>query len=223
MREEPARLAGVERDRRRRQRLERRLARPPRGARPRGRAIVPDRCQPRLRAGGEPRCTATVDGVPPRLQSGPAPATPTPAAKLVAARLQAAPTSPSAGPRILEPSGAVYPSARAFPSIGDAAGHALFGMFMPQNPFSRRYRLAGFLIARTAVATSTGSRGPASRSAAWRSRASAASTRATSCTSRTSTSAGGCDAPDGACRLPRRRRGRPHRRRLGPRATHIGC
>jgi N-acetylglucosaminyl-diphospho-decaprenol L-rhamnosyltransferase len=46
------------------------------------------------------------------------------------------------GPQILQLDGAIYPSGRAFPSFVDAAGHALFGMFAPQNRFSRRYRLA---------------------------------------------------------------------------------
>lgn len=44
------------------------------------------------------------------------------------------------GPRILEPSGADYPSARRFPSMRDAAGHALLALVWPDNPFSRRYR-----------------------------------------------------------------------------------
>jgi N-acetylglucosaminyl-diphospho-decaprenol L-rhamnosyltransferase len=44
------------------------------------------------------------------------------------------------GPRILTPDGAVYPSARRFPSPVDAAGHALLGLLRPDNRFSRRYR-----------------------------------------------------------------------------------
>ncbi len=44
------------------------------------------------------------------------------------------------GPRILDASGAVYPSVRRFPSMTDAAGHALLALFWPDNPFSRRYR-----------------------------------------------------------------------------------
>ena len=43
------------------------------------------------------------------------------------------------GPRIFDESGAVYPSVRNFPSITDAAGHALLAMFNPQNPFTLRY------------------------------------------------------------------------------------
>lgn len=44
------------------------------------------------------------------------------------------------GPRIVDASGAVYPSVRRFPSVADAAGHALLALFWPGNPFSRRYR-----------------------------------------------------------------------------------
>ena len=46
-----------------------------------------------------------------------------------------------AGPRILEPDGSRYPSARAFPSWADAAGHALLGAALPGNRFTRRYRM----------------------------------------------------------------------------------
>ncbi|HUY07567.1 MAG TPA: glycosyltransferase family 2 protein [Acidimicrobiales bacterium] len=46
------------------------------------------------------------------------------------------------GPRIFETNGQVYPSARSFPSITDAFGHALLSMFWPHNRFSRRYRFA---------------------------------------------------------------------------------
>ena len=44
------------------------------------------------------------------------------------------------GPLIREPSGARYPSARRFPSMVDAAGHALFGIFAPENRFTRNYQ-----------------------------------------------------------------------------------
>jgi N-acetylglucosaminyl-diphospho-decaprenol L-rhamnosyltransferase len=44
------------------------------------------------------------------------------------------------GPRILTSEGAVYPSARRFPSMAQATGHALLGQIWPDNPFSRRYR-----------------------------------------------------------------------------------
>jgi len=44
------------------------------------------------------------------------------------------------GPRIMTAEGEVYPSVRRFPSMLDAAGHALFALFRPGNRFSRRYR-----------------------------------------------------------------------------------
>ena len=45
------------------------------------------------------------------------------------------------GPKILNPDGTVYPSARTFPNMVDALGHGLLGMVMPRNRFTRRYRL----------------------------------------------------------------------------------
>lgn len=48
-----------------------------------------------------------------------------------------------AGPRIEEPDGSRYPSARRFPSIADAAGHVVLGTFFPDNRFTRRYRMEG--------------------------------------------------------------------------------
>jgi len=44
------------------------------------------------------------------------------------------------GPRLCNPDGTVYPSVRRFPSMADAAGHALVALFRPDNRFSRRYR-----------------------------------------------------------------------------------
>ncbi len=44
------------------------------------------------------------------------------------------------GPCIREPDGTRYPSARRIPSVTDATGHALFGLFWPTNPWSARYR-----------------------------------------------------------------------------------
>ena len=46
-----------------------------------------------------------------------------------------------AAPRIEEPDGTLYPSARTFPNLVDSIGHAFLGMFMPNNPFTRRYRM----------------------------------------------------------------------------------
>ena len=44
------------------------------------------------------------------------------------------------GPLIRTPGGDRYPSARRFPSMVDAAGHALLGTFAPDNRFTRNYR-----------------------------------------------------------------------------------
>ena len=56
--------------------------------------------------------------------------------------LEAHPAWAVVGPRILTEAGDVYPSARSFPSFTDAAGHALLGLFDPENPFTRRYKAA---------------------------------------------------------------------------------
>ena len=45
------------------------------------------------------------------------------------------------GPRIDTLDGEVYPSARAFPNLLDAAGHAFLHFLWPNNRFSRRYRM----------------------------------------------------------------------------------
>jgi N-acetylglucosaminyl-diphospho-decaprenol L-rhamnosyltransferase len=45
------------------------------------------------------------------------------------------------GPRITDPDGTLYPSARVFPSLVDALGHGLLGLLAPRNRFSRRYKL----------------------------------------------------------------------------------
>jgi N-acetylglucosaminyl-diphospho-decaprenol L-rhamnosyltransferase len=47
------------------------------------------------------------------------------------------------GPRVVEVDGSVYPSARAFPRLIDAIGHAFIGLVTTKNPFSRRYLLTG--------------------------------------------------------------------------------
>ncbi len=46
-----------------------------------------------------------------------------------------------AGPRLSNPDGSLYPSARTFPDLIDAMGHGLFGLVAPGNRFTRRYRL----------------------------------------------------------------------------------
>jgi N-acetylglucosaminyl-diphospho-decaprenol L-rhamnosyltransferase len=57
----------------------------------------------------------------------------------LAAAFTASPSVGAAGPRIDRPDGTRYPSARAFPSIIDAAGHGFIGLVTTANPFSRRY------------------------------------------------------------------------------------
>lgn len=46
----------------------------------------------------------------------------------------------AAGPRLLNPDGSTYPSARTVPSTLDAVGHGLLGLMWAKNPFTRRYR-----------------------------------------------------------------------------------
>jgi N-acetylglucosaminyl-diphospho-decaprenol L-rhamnosyltransferase len=45
------------------------------------------------------------------------------------------------GPRIDTPDGQWYPSARAFPTLRDAVGHAFLHFVWPRNRFSRRYKV----------------------------------------------------------------------------------
>ncbi|MCU1656874.1 MAG: glycosyltransferase [Pseudonocardiales bacterium] len=45
------------------------------------------------------------------------------------------------GPLIHTPDGAIYPSARALPSLGRGIGHALFGWWWPSNPWTAAYRV----------------------------------------------------------------------------------
>jgi len=66
--------------------------------------------------------------------------------------LEADPTLAIAGPLVLEADGTRYPSARRFPSLVDAAGHALLGDLAPDNRFTRRYRMGyGDVDTRTEV------------------------------------------------------------------------
>jgi N-acetylglucosaminyl-diphospho-decaprenol L-rhamnosyltransferase len=55
-------------------------------------------------------------------------------------RLVGEPRLGAAGPRIHNIDGTDYPSARVFPTISDAVGHGLLGMWWPKNPFTKRYR-----------------------------------------------------------------------------------
>jgi N-acetylglucosaminyl-diphospho-decaprenol L-rhamnosyltransferase len=61
--------------------------------------------------------------------------------KALVAALERGPRVGIAGPRIEEPDGSLYPSARTFPSLADAIGHAFLGLIVPSNPFTRRYRM----------------------------------------------------------------------------------
>jgi N-acetylglucosaminyl-diphospho-decaprenol L-rhamnosyltransferase len=54
------------------------------------------------------------------------------------------------GPRLENPDGSLYPSARAFPDMVDAVGHGLLGLLAPANRFTRRYRMLDWDHARAA-------------------------------------------------------------------------
>ncbi|MDQ1491894.1 MAG: N-acetylglucosaminyl-diphospho-decaprenol L-rhamnosyltransferase [Actinomycetota bacterium] len=61
----------------------------------------------------------------------------------VVARFAAEPDLGAAGPRLHNPDGTVYPSARRIPSLPDAVGHGLLFFVWRDNPFTRRYRETG--------------------------------------------------------------------------------
>ncbi len=63
------------------------------------------------------------------------------AVKALEATLDRHPSLGIVGPRIEQPDGRVYPSARVFPRLGDAVGHAFLGIVWPRSPFTRRYRM----------------------------------------------------------------------------------
>jgi N-acetylglucosaminyl-diphospho-decaprenol L-rhamnosyltransferase len=46
----------------------------------------------------------------------------------------------AAGPQVRYPDGRRQASARSFPTLGQAAGHALLGLWWPGNPWTRAYR-----------------------------------------------------------------------------------
>lgn len=50
------------------------------------------------------------------------------------------PDAAAVGPRIVEPDGTIYPSARAVPTLRNGIGHALFGQIWPSNPWTRSYQ-----------------------------------------------------------------------------------
>ena len=64
------------------------------------------------------------------------------AVKRLVDQLFAEPDVAVVGPLVLGSDGSRYPSARGFPALTDAAGHALLGLVRPDNPFTRRYQLA---------------------------------------------------------------------------------
>ena len=101
------------------------------------------------------------------------------------------------GPLIRNPDGDRYPSARMFPSLVDAAGHALFGLMAPDNRFTRSYQKAHLDTADDAPRWSTGCREPAFWSGGPPTSRWGGLTRPTSCMPRTWICAGGWDVPDG--------------------------
>jgi N-acetylglucosaminyl-diphospho-decaprenol L-rhamnosyltransferase len=63
------------------------------------------------------------------------------AVKALAATLDADEALAVVGPRVDNPDGTIYPSARRFPELGVAAGHAFLGLLAPANRFTRNYRM----------------------------------------------------------------------------------
>jgi N-acetylglucosaminyl-diphospho-decaprenol L-rhamnosyltransferase len=63
------------------------------------------------------------------------------AVKTMVAALDAGADVGVVGPRIDNTDGTLYPSARTIPGPFDAMGHAFLGLIMPNNRFTRRYRL----------------------------------------------------------------------------------
>ncbi|MBV8462881.1 MAG: glycosyltransferase family 2 protein, partial [Acidimicrobiales bacterium] len=71
-------------------------------------------------------------------------------AELVAV-LDRDPAQALVGPLLRTPEGARYPSARRFPSLVDAAGHALLGIVAPGNRYTRAYQRSDLDAAGTGV------------------------------------------------------------------------
>ena len=61
--------------------------------------------------------------------------------KALVEALEAEPDVGVVAPRIETPDGRLYPSARTFPDLVDAAGHAFLHFLWRTNPFSRRYKM----------------------------------------------------------------------------------
>jgi len=88
-------------------------------------------------------------------------------AALVAA-LEREPRCALVGPLIRKPGGERYPSARQFPSLTDAAGHALLGIFAPNNRFTRSYQRAELEESRSGTfGGGTAGGGPATEVVDW--------------------------------------------------------
>jgi N-acetylglucosaminyl-diphospho-decaprenol L-rhamnosyltransferase len=62
------------------------------------------------------------------------------AAVALVARLERESRLAACGPRLRNPDGSDYPSARSLPSIPVAIGHGLLGLWWPKNRFTARYR-----------------------------------------------------------------------------------
>jgi N-acetylglucosaminyl-diphospho-decaprenol L-rhamnosyltransferase len=62
-------------------------------------------------------------------------------AAAMGAYLDARPDVGALGPMVRFPDGRLQMSARSFPSLSQALGHAVFGLFWPTNPWTRVYRL----------------------------------------------------------------------------------
>ena len=61
--------------------------------------------------------------------------------KALVAAIDADPKVGIVGPLIETAEGDLYPSARTFPTMADAMGHAFLGLVFPTNRFTRRYRM----------------------------------------------------------------------------------
>jgi N-acetylglucosaminyl-diphospho-decaprenol L-rhamnosyltransferase len=62
------------------------------------------------------------------------------AARALVGRLGREPRLGAVGPQLRNPDGTAYPSARTMPSIPVAVGHAILGVWKPENRFTARYR-----------------------------------------------------------------------------------
>lgn len=61
--------------------------------------------------------------------------------RTLADALDADPSIGAVGPAVCYPDGRRQASARRFPTLRQAAGHALFGLWWPRNPWTRAYRM----------------------------------------------------------------------------------